>query len=77
MSYWLVKGIFNGFEFNSVMFGTEDSVRKYIENSFGIPVSYALINYDVVQHLEQLGFKVYCAPSTNSNDGQKQITEKE
>jgi hypothetical protein len=75
MSYWIVKGIFNGFEFNAIMFGAEDSVRKYIETSFGIPVSYALISYDVVQHLEQLGFKVYCAPAVK--DDKKQIAEKE
>lgn len=71
MSYFIVRTIVNGFETTFIVFGTESAVREYLSKSFRIPTTYSSIDYNTVKHLEDIGFKVYCAPMSNDKPESK------
>jgi hypothetical protein len=74
--YWIVRPIINGFELTTIMYGSEESLRIYIENSFKCPINYTDVDYSNVRLLEQLGFKVYCVPNHEINNDDSGIDTK-
>ena len=62
MNYWIVRPIINGFELSIIMYGSEASLKSYIETYFKCPVNYSDVNYERIAVLEQFGFKVYHLP---------------
>ena len=62
MNYWIVRPIINGFELSIIMYGSEVSLKAYIETYFKCPVNYGDVDYSKIAILEQFGFKVYHLP---------------
>ena len=62
-NYWLVKLFISGFEASVIMYGTEESLRAYIQSNFNGPMSYLVISEEVAQLLMNMSSKVYVCPN--------------
>lgn len=71
--YWIVKPIINGFEFTTIMYGEQDSVRSYIENFIKTPTTFTEISEDIVNALFTIGIKIYAVPAIQRHSNEKEV----
>lgn len=72
-NYWVVKPTINGFEFTVIMYGTENELRTYVQQTIPGQVNYMAVNEEVASVFVSNGFKVYMCPMIKDrNEKQKE-----
>lgn len=59
---WIVKPVINGFQFQLLVWGTEEEMRSYMEHEFKECPAYRGATEEEVDQMSKMGAKVYLAP---------------